>query len=228
MSASPGDGARDPAPAPRIRQPARGYRFSADSLLLADFAASLGGSSVLDLGTGCGIVLLLLARRLAGLRRGVGIEIQPELHACAVENFAAEGSGARLSAVLGDFRRPHSLVPPGAFDLVVANPPFRKTSAGRRSPDSRKDAARTERFCSLPELFRAARRALTPAGRVAVIALPSRLPELLAAASGAGISPRTLRFVHAKADAPAARVLFAGRAGGRGEVTVLPPLAGPA
>ncbi len=74
-----------------VRQPPRGYRFSLDSVLLADFAAPRCRGAVLDLGTGSGVVLLLLARLCPGLSRGVGVEIQPELFECARANIAANG-----------------------------------------------------------------------------------------------------------------------------------------
>src|SRR5512146_2772477 len=100
-----------------VRQPRRGYRFSVDSVLLADFAAPLCGSTVLDLGTGSGIVLLLLARLCPGLSRGVGVEIQPELCECARANIEANGLSGRLCAVLGDFRENVPGAPAGSFDL---------------------------------------------------------------------------------------------------------------
>lgn len=208
-----------------IRQPEGGYRFSVDSVLLADFAASLCAPDALDLGTGCGVVLLLLARKCPGLRRGVGVEIQPALFECARRNVSENGLEDRLAMVAGDFREPSIDIPPAEFGLVVSNPPFRRAGEGRRNPDESRAIARHELTCTLPALFGAAGRALSPGGRIALVTLASRLKDLFAAAAAAGIAPETLRFVHPYSGKPAGRVLFSGRKGGRSrDVSVLPPL----
>jgi len=207
-----------------VRQPRRGYRFSLDSVLLADFAAPGCRGAVLDLGTGSGIVLLLLARLCPGLSRGVGVELQPELLECARANIEANGLSGRLAAILGDFRAKVPGAPAGAFDLVVSNPPYRPVGEGRRNPDPGKEIARHEVACTMAELFHAAARFLAPKGRIAVLGLPRRLPEMLALARDSGIFPERLRFVHPMPGRPANLLLFGGsRRRGEGP-EVLPPL----
>ncbi len=207
-----------------VRQPRRGYRFSVDSVLLADFAAPLCGESALDLGTGSGIVLLLLARLCPALSRGVGVELQPELFELARANVEANGLSGRLRAVLGDFRGKVPGAPAGSFDLVVSNPPYRPVGEGRRNPDRQKEIARHEVACTMADLFRAAARFLSPKGRFVALGLPRRLPEMLGLASASGIHAETLRFVHPLPGRPANLLLFAGsRRRGEGP-RVLPPL----
>lgn len=206
-----------------VRQPAGGYRFSIDAFLLADFAAPFCGRSVLDLGTGSGVVLLLLAAWCPGLDRGVGLEIQRELWEFARDNIGANGLAARLEAFRGDLRDPPPGVPPGAFDLVVSNPPFRPVGRSRRSPLPGKEIARHEVACTLADVVRAAARGLGPGGRFATIALPSRLPELLSLAAREGIAAERVRFVHAFPGRPAHRLLFAGSRPGT-SLSVAPPL----
>jgi tRNA1Val (adenine37-N6)-methyltransferase len=233
VTAQGGGRGDSPPPAPdrlefaslSLRQPEDGYRFSIDSVLLADFASARCAPDVLDLGTGCGVVLLLLARKCPGLSHGVGVEIQQPLFDCARANIAENGLGDRLAAIHGDFRQIRPEVPAGRFGLVVSNPPFRRAGEGRQNPDSGRAIARHELAGTLPELFAAAGRALAPKGRFALVALASRTSELFACAAAAGIVPEALRFVHPYADRPAGRVLFAGRKGGRARDTdVLPPL----
>ena len=207
-----------------VRQPPRGYRFSVDSVLLADFAAPRCEGAVLDLGTGSGIVLLLLARLCPGLSRGVGVELQAGLCDCARANIEANGLSGRLRAVLGDFRESLAGVAEGAFDLVVSNPPYRPVGAGRRNPDRQKEIARHEVACTMPGLFRAASRFLSPRGRFAALGLPHRLPEMLASAAASGIFAETLRFVHPMPGRPANLLLFAGSRRRGGGPRVLPPL----
>jgi len=207
-----------------VRQPPRGYRFSLDSVLLADFAAPRCRGAVLDLGTGSGIVLLLLARLCPGLSRGVGVELQTDLFECARANIDANGLSGRLAAVLGDFRGKVPGVPAGAFDLVVSNPPYRPVGEGRRNPDSGKEIARHEVACTMADLFRAAARFVAPKGRIAVLGLPRRLPEMLDLARDSGIFPERIRFVHPMPGRPANLLLFGGsRRRGEGP-EVLPPL----
>ncbi len=208
-----------------VLQPARGYRFSLDAVLLADFAAANCGSAVLDLGTGCGIVLLLLARLCPSLRGGVGVEIQRGLWEFAQRNFERNGHGKALAAVHGDFRKERMEIPPGSFDLVVSNPPFRKAGEGRRNPDPQKETARHEVKCTLSDVFAAAGRAMAPGGRFAMIGRPERLPEILSCAASSGIFPERLRFVHPGAGRPANLLLFAGSRRKARPLSVLPSLA---
>lgn len=207
-----------------IRQPSSGYRFSIDAVLLADFASAFCGELVLDLGTGCGVALLLLSRMCPSLRYGVGVEIQGELHRFALGNIKANGLGDRLSAVHGDFREKLAGVPAGSFDLVVSNPPYRRLGEGRRNPDPQKEVARHEVSCTMPELFRSAGRHLSNTGRFAMVGLPQRLGEMLACAEAERIFPDTLRFVHPYPDRPANLLLFAGSRRKAPEFSVLPPL----
>lgn len=208
-----------------IRQPTRGYRFSIDAVLLADFAAAYRGRTILDLGTGSGVVLLLLARLRTGLHCGVGVEIQQDLWEFARRNIEENGLGGALSAVHGDFRQAQPGLSPGAFDLVVSNPPFRRLGEGRRNPDPQKEIARHEVTCTLSDVFRAAGRYLSPRGRFVMIGLPQRLPEILSCAAAAGIFPERLRFVHPYADRPANLLLFAGSRRKAPELSILPALA---
>jgi tRNA1Val (adenine37-N6)-methyltransferase len=208
----------------RIRQPGRGYRFSIDSVLLADFSAPYCGGSVLDLGTGSGVVLLLLAGRCETLRRGVGVEIQPALWEFASRNIEENGFGGRLSVVLGDFRDDIPALAPRSFDLVVSNPPYRKIGEGRRNPDPRKEIAHHEVACTMADVYAAAGRHLSPRGRIAIVSPAPRLPEIFSLGLAAGLRPETIRFVHPYAGTPANRVLVAGSRGKAQEPAILPPL----
>src|SRR3990170_2652927 len=208
----------------RIRQPEKGYRFSIDSVLLADFAAQYCGRSVLDLGTGSGVVLLLLAGRCRRLRQGVGVEIQPALWEFACRNIEENGFGGRLSAVLGDFRDDIPALAPRSFDLVVSNPPYRKIGEGRRNPDPRKEIARHEVACTMADVYAAAGRYLSLRGRFALVSPLHRLPEIFSLGFASGLRPETVRFVHPYTGEPANRVLVAGSRRKTPEPAILPPL----
>jgi len=207
-----------------IRQPGRGYRFSIDSVLLAGFAAPFCRGRVLDLGTGCGVLLLLLSRLSPGMVSGTGVEIQEDLHAFARDNFRGNGCTARLVAVKGDFREDPPGVAPGAFDVAVSNPPYCRAGRGRRNPDPGREKARHEVTCTLPELFAAASRSLTSSGRFAFILPYPRLPEIEPCAVKAGFRVEFLRTVHPLAGDPPSRLLCSAVRGGVGMPCELPPL----
>ncbi|HEU5361577.1 MAG TPA: methyltransferase, partial [Candidatus Deferrimicrobiaceae bacterium] len=190
----------------------------------ADFALPYCGRSALDLGTGSGVVLLLLARRCDALKKGVGVEIQRPLWEFARRNIVENGFEGRLSAVLGDLRKDLPGLSPRSCDLVVSNPPYRKIGEGRRNPDPRKEIARHEVACTMADIFAAAGRYLSRQGRFAVVCPSHRLPETFALGAAAGIVPETVRFVHPYAGSPANRVLVACSRRKAPELTVLPPL----
>jgi tRNA1(Val) A37 N6-methylase TrmN6 len=208
----------------RVHQPEKGYRFSIDSVLLADFAAPHCGRSVLDLGTGSGIILLLLARRCDILKKGVGVEIQRTLWEFACRNIGENGFEGRLSAVLCDLRDDVPGLAPRSVDLVVSNPPYRKIGEGRRNPDPRKEIARHEVACTMEDVFSAAGKYLSLRGRFAIVCPSHRLPEIFTLGASAGILPETVRFIHPHPDEPANRVLVAGSRRKAPEPAILPPL----
>jgi len=207
-----------------IRQPEGGYRFSIDSVLLAGFAAPHCRGRVLDLGTGCGVLLLLLSRLAPGMDSGTGVEIQPALCAFAERNFRENGPERRLRAVRGDFRREAPGAAPGAFDLVVANPPYGRAGHGRRNPHPQREAARHDIHGSLRELFDAAARYIAPDGRFALVLPHDRHPEVRDVARRVGMGIREMRRVHAREGAPPSRVLTLLDRGTGEQPRELPPL----
>ncbi len=207
-----------------VRQPERGYRFSIDSVILAGFAASFCRGTVLDLGTGCGILLLLLARLSGEMASGTGIELQGELLECAEGNFRGNGLEPFLRAVGGDFRGDVPGVVPGSFDLVVSNPPYGRVGKGRRNPEAGKETARHEVACSLPELFSAAGRFMAPCGRFALILPAGRLPEIGRCGREEGMFPGILRLVHPREGSPPSRILCCLSRESCGSAVELPPL----
>jgi tRNA1Val (adenine37-N6)-methyltransferase len=207
-----------------IRQPERGYRFSIDSVILAGFAAPLCRGAVLDLGTGCGVLLLLLSRLAPGMFTGTGVDLQEDLLDFARRNFRDNRPDGRLVASPGDFRGEIPGVEPGSFDLVVSNPPYVRTGHGRRNPDPRKGTARHEVTCALPVLFAAASRFLSATGRFAFILPYPRIEEIEPCAAKEGMRVELLRVVHPRDGAPPSRGLCCAVRGRRGTPRLLPPL----
>ncbi|MEW5763729.1 MAG: Mut7-C RNAse domain-containing protein [Acidobacteriota bacterium] len=176
-----------------MHQPARGFRFTVDSVLLSGFAWVREGEDVLDLGTGTGILLLLLGHRHHP-RRLVGVEIDLEMARLAARNFEENGWSDRSLVVNGDLRCPGTLTG-GAFSLVVSNPPYFPVRSGRAHPDPARARARQQGSADPMEIVSAARRNLTPRGRFCLCCPFSDLPAWTSALQAGGLHPRLVRAV---------------------------------
>ncbi len=200
-----------------------GYRFSLDPVLLADFVTLRGGESVLDLGTGCGVLPQLLVRRSAGLRV-VGWERQSQMVERARRGVVLSGMGEQVTIVEADLREYPSLAEAGSFDLVVSNPPYRTLRSGRIAPIDERAAARHELAGGLDEFLAAASWCLKCGGCFAIVYLAERLNGLLAGMARVGIEPKRLRMVHARQGAVSKMVLVEGRKRGAPGLKVESPL----
>jgi len=207
----------------KLYQPARGYRFSIDALLLAVFARGRCFGSVADLGTGCGVLPLLLARRDA-VAHITAVEIQQELAGLARRNSELNGCSEKISVLYGDVRTIDKMAPPESFDAVVANPPFYPVAAGRINPMAQKAAARHEVHGSLEDFIGAGAYLLKRGGRCMVVYSASRLVDLLVGLRKKSLEPKTLQFVHARSDESAAMVLVEAVKGAGPEIKIEPPL----
>ena len=189
-----------------LHQAPHGYRFALEAFLLADFVPARAAHPCMDLGTGCGVVALLLARRFP-LARLVGLELQRSLAVLARHNVVCNGLEQRVSIVQGDICQVPSLFPRSAFQTVVCNPPYRAVGHGRLNPNPEKAIARHELAVTLPQLVQAAQHLLCRRGLLVMVYHPARLPELCTQLEAARLRPRRLRLVHATALAPASMVL---------------------
>ena len=205
-----------------IYQEKKGYRFSLDAVLLAGLAKIKPADRIVDLGTGCGVVALILAYRKLG-QSLLGVEIQPELAQLAQENVEINGFSDRIRILEMDYRRVASHLQSEGFDLVLSNPPYRKIDSGRINPDRQRALARHELAGSISEVFAAARFLLPRAGRLAVIYPATRLDHLLVTAHEHGFSPKELTVIHSDANSPGRLVYLECRKDGGQELKVAPP-----
>lgn len=207
----------------RIIQKKRGYRFSLDALLLAHFANLREGDDLIDLGTGCGVIALILAQRYC-CGRVLGIDIQDGLAEMARRTVVLNRLEGQVEIRRADVRCPESLCAPQSFSAAVFNPPYRRLRSGRLNPDSEKAVARHEIVGSAADFLAAAAHALRPDGRVHAIYPASRMVELLSRMRERRIEPKLLRLVHSHRGGPGVFVLLEGVKGGREGLKVLPPL----
>jgi tRNA1Val (adenine37-N6)-methyltransferase len=206
-----------------VKQPAEGYRYSLDSILLADFVSPGRNQRVLDLGAGCGIVSLMLARRYPDLMI-YGVEIQPVLAKVAHANVSENKMAERVKIFCADMKdlKPGDMG--GAVDIVATNPPYRETGGGRTGPDRMKTAAMHEVFADLSDVVEASARVLKVSGTLVAIYPAQRLSDLFFLLRKAKIEPKTLKTVHPTEKAEANRVLVRAVKYGRPGLTVEAPL----
>jgi len=207
----------------KIAQPVDGYRFSLDAVLAADFASSAESARFADLGTGCGVIPLILCRRFSGVSV-VGMESNKAMAELARDNAARNGMTDRVRIVCEDVATAKSLFPVSSFDGVIANPPFRTPVSGRVSPKAGRDTARHESTAGIADFLAAAKYLVTPAGRIAFVYHPDRLAEFIHCAAELKLALLRLRMVHGTLDAPAKIFLAELAKGRKGTTTVLPPL----
>ncbi len=207
----------------RVRQRGTGYRFSIDAALLALHAEPGKGERVLDIGTGCGIIPLLLAHRHPEAGTITGVEVQPALAALAGRNVRENGMENRIRIVCQDAATLSGRSLGAPFDLAVTNPPYRKADSGRINPDTERAVARHELRIDLPILLDAVRRMVRTGGRVAVIYAAERTAELLCGMRERNLEPKILRPILSTARADAKLVLVEGRKAARPGLRITAP-----
>jgi len=213
-----------------ILQKRHGYRFSLDALLLAwlvavrhEPAREKTGIRYLDLGTGNGIVPILLAKWNHGLS-GLGVEIQEPLAAMAARNMKLHGIENRFQILCTDLKDLPSRLSRGSFDWITINPPYRKLQSGRVNPDPQKAMARHELAVTLKEICSVMGFLLRRKGRAFLIYPSGRLTGLIAGLQGAGLTPKYLRPVYPKPGGKSCWVLVEAVCGGGDDLQVDAPL----
>jgi tRNA1Val (adenine37-N6)-methyltransferase len=179
----------------QILQGKKGYRFSTDAVLLSQFIRIRKGEKVIDLGTGCGTLPLLLSQT-TNAHSFVGVEIQKGLADLAKKNVVLNHCEHRISILRKDLRKLKEIYPPGSFHVVVSNPPYRKYQTGRVNPSMEKAIARHEIKGTLEDLVSIASYLLPPKGRLYMIFPVLRTVDLLVALRSKKLEPKRLQFVH--------------------------------
>lgn len=186
------------------------FPLSTDSIVLADFVKLPKNARVLDLGSGCGTLGLLLCAKDSTCTVN-GIELSESAHHTALHNAKTNGIPHRLNSVCGDLRNIPNIFPAGSFSSCVSNPPY--FSSG---PQSQKTPlARREDCCSLSDLFAAASWALQYGGDFFIVHRPERLAELCACATQYKLEAKRLLLLRHKQDGPISLILLQFRKGGK-------------
>ena len=207
----------------KLFQDRKGYRFSLDSLLLAHFVSCRRGERIADLGTGHGVIALTLAYLHSSLSI-TGVEIQPTMVDRASRNVRLNGLQERVTIAHVDVRSIQETLSPESFEAVVCNPPYRRTTSGRISPNLERKIARHEIAAALADFLRAGAYLLPIKGRIAMVYPALRVVDLLQSLRNVNLEPKRLRMVHSFADTKASLVLVEAVKGGRSGNEALSPL----
>ncbi|UOO37161.1 methyltransferase [Oscillospiraceae bacterium CM] len=199
------------------------FRIGTDAVLLAAFAGDGQARRVCDLGCGSGVLAILLAYSRDDVRVD-GIELLPVSAAIARENVRLNGLGGQIDILNRDLREHRDFLTAGAYDLVVANPPYYVTGSGQSSRDAATAAARAEHACTLHDVCAAAAFLTRWGGRFALVHKPERLADVITTLRQTGFEPKRLRFVHYKAVAAPNLFLIDSRRGGKPSLVIEPPL----
>ena len=208
----------------QVWQPRHGYRYSLDPLLLSRFCGVVPeGGRIADLGAGCGIISLVLARlnRDASV---VSVENNPFMAELIERNSSHNRLDDRIAVCAEDVIHLKTCFTDSTFDLVVSNPPFRTAGSGKISPRTGRDAARHETTAGLADFISAAKYLVKPSGKICFIQLPSRLSEFMACAVEMKLAVLRIRMIHNTIDAPATIFMAELAKGRRTEPVVGPPL----
>lgn len=207
----------------QILQKKRGYRFSIDAVLLSQFIKIRKNEKVIDLGTGCGILPLLLCHETKA-HSFVGVEIQKDLAELAKRNILLNHLEDRISILKNDFRTLKTIFPPGSFHVVLSNPPYRKYRTGRVNPTLEKAIARHEIKGTLEDLLSMASYLLPPKGRCYLVFPALRTVDLLVTLRNQRLEPKRLQFVYPRLHEEANFILTESIKASGVELRVMDPL----
>ena len=205
-----------------IQDPSR-FCFGMDAVLLSGFARVRPGGTVIDLGTGNGIIPILLSAKTEG-KHFTGLEIQPENADIASRSIAYNNIGDRVSIVEGDICRASEIFGRSVFDVVTTNPPYMLNDHGLKNPDSAKAIARHEILCTLDDILRESAALLKPNGRIFMVHRPFRLAEIRCGLKQYRLEPKRMRLVYPFIDKEPNMVLIEAVRGGNPRMTVEKPL----
>lgn len=207
----------------RIIQNPEKFCFGMDAVLLSGFASVKAGERTLDLGTGTGIIPILLEAKTEG-KQFTGLEIQEESADMARRSVALNGLEEKIEIVTGDIKDASERFGASSFDVITTNPPYMIGKHGLQNGSEAKTIARHEVLCDLEDILRESSRLLKEHGRFYMVHRPFRLAEILSKMVEYRIEPKRMRLVYPYVDKEPNMVLIEGLKGGKSRMTVEKPL----
>lgn len=199
------------------------FCFGMDAVLLSGFARVKPGEKVLDLGTGTGIIPILLEAKTDG-EHFTGLEIQPESADMASRSVAYNDLQDKIDIVVGDIKDASQRFGASSFDVITTNPPYMIGQHGIKNGQDAKAIARHEILCDLDDILRESAKMLKPSGRFYMVHRPFRLAEIFSKMIEYRIEPKRMQLVYPFVDKEPNIVLIEGLRGGKSRITVEKPL----
>lgn len=199
------------------------FCFGMDAVLLSGFARAKEGSNVLDMGTGTGIIPILLEAKTKAAHL-TGLEIQEESADMARRSVLLNGLDEKISIVTGDIKEAGSLFRAASFDVITCNPPYMIGQHGIANPGDAKAIARHEILCTLEDVISQAARLLKPGGNFFLVHRPFRLAEIMVLLHQYKLEPKRMQMVYPFVDKEPNMVLIEANRGGKPRMTVEKPL----
>ena len=205
-----------------IQDPKR-FCFGVDAVLLSGFAKAAKGDKVLDLGTGTGVIPILMEAK-TNAAHFTGLEIQEESAEMAQRSVALNGLEDKIDIVCGDIKEADKLFKAASFDVITTNPPYMNTGGGIQNDFSPKAIARHEVLCTLDDIARVSSRLLKFGGKLYMVHRPHRITDILCTLRQYKLEPKVIRFVHSYQGKEPVMVLVEAARSGKPMTKVLPPL----
>lgn len=207
----------------KIIQNPEKFCFGMDAVLLSGFVRAKAGSKILDMGTGTGIIPLLLEAKTRAAHISA-LEIQEESADMARRSVQLNGLEHKIDIVTGDIKEADRIFNAASFDVITSNPPYMIGRHGLTNPDAPKAIARHEILCTLEDVVKNAAKLLKPGGSFFMVHRPFRLVEIITMMAGYKLEPKRMQLVYPYVDKEPNMVLIEGRRGGKSRMTVEKPL----
>ena len=199
----------------KIIQNKSGFCFGIDSVLLSDFAKNIrNNAKVIDLGTGTGIINLLLSGKTKALEF-VGVEIQEEVAEMAARSVELNNLEGKIKILNENILNLKEVYKPKSFDAVVTNPPYKKINTGLTNEDNKKLISRHEITASLKDFIQISAYLLKDYGEFYMVHRPDRLVDIFQLMREEKIEPKLIKFVYPKANKKTNLVLIKGVKNGK-------------
>ena len=207
----------------RIIQDPDRFCFGMDAVLLSGFAVVKDGARVLDLGTGTGIIPILLEAK-TGAAHLTGLEIQADSADMARRSVALNGLEEKIDIVTGDIKEAGRIFDAASFDVITCNPPYMIGRHGLKNPEDAKAIARHEILCTREDVAEQTAKLLKPGGKFFMVHRPFRLAEIMVTLKKYKLEPKRMQLVYPFVDKEPNMVLLEAARGGRPRMTVEKPL----